>query len=164
MINCRQCDFSIRNNMRHALMNNCCPACGSAILGETHTQRMRLFKQRLMQQEFSQGLSEDLVFDISLFMLLEFSPINSSKKEEEESQVPSSSLSESQNSGPDESVFSEESEYEKIRDEIREEVHSSGESSSEDLDEELKIARLKRLAKESKVKMSGTAVRRLTND
>ena len=164
MINCRQCDFSIRNNMRHALMNNCCPACGSAILGETHTQRMRLFKQRLMQQEFSQGLSEDLVFDISLFMLLEFSPINSSKKEEEESQVPSSSLSESQNSGPDESVFSEESEYEKIRDEIREEVHSSGESSSEDLDEELKIARLKRLAKENKVKMSGTAVRRLTND
>ena len=136
MINCRQCDFSIRNNMRHALMNNCCPACGSAILGETH-------KQRLMQQEFSQSLSEDLVFDISLFMLLEFSPINSSKKEEEESQVPSGSLSEPQNSGPDESVFSEESEYEKIRDEIREEVHSSEESSSEDLDEELKIARLK---------------------
>lgn len=163
MINCRQCEFSIKNNMRHALINNCCPACGSAILGETHTQRMRLFKQRLMQQEFSQDLSEDLVFDISLFMLLEFSPINSSKKEEEP-QVPSDSMGEAQDSGPDESVFSEENEYEKIRDEIREEVLSSGESSSEDLDEDLKIARLKRLAKDSKIKRPGASVRRLTND
>ena len=66
MINCRQCDFLIKNSMRHALINNCCPACGAAVLGETHTQRMRMFKQRLLQQEFAQSLSDDLVFDICL--------------------------------------------------------------------------------------------------
>jgi len=36
--------------------------------------------------------------------------------------------------------------------------------SPEELEEDLKIARLKRLAKESKVKKSGTAVRRIGND
>ena len=84
MINCRQCDFLIKNSMRHALINNCCPACGAAVLGETHTQRMRMFKQRLLQQEFAQNLSDDLVFDMTLFMLLEFSPIRAEKKDDPE--------------------------------------------------------------------------------
>ena len=157
MINCRQCDFLIKNSMRHALINNCCPACGAAVLGETHTQRMRMFKQRLLQQEFAQSLSDDLVFDITLFMLLEFSPIKPEKDDD----------SENTNTG-DTAEFAEddsaEDDYEKIRDEIREEVLSRPEELEEDLDEDLKIARLKRLAKEGVTKRPGASVRRLGGD
>jgi hypothetical protein len=152
MINCRQCDFLIKNSMRHALVNNCCPACGAAVLGETHTQRMRMFKKRLLQQEFAQNLSDDLVFDITLFMLLEFSPIKPEKDDD----------SEGTNTG-DTSEFAED-DYEQIREEIREEVLSRPEELEEDLDEDLKIARLKRLAKEGAVKRPGASVRRLGGD
>ena len=152
MINCRQCDFLIKNSMRHALINNCCPACGAAVLGETHTQRMRMFKQRLLQQEFAQNLSDDLVFDITLFMILEFSPIKPEKDDD----------SEDTNTGDTAEVV--EDDYEKIRNEIREEVLSRPEDLGEDLDEDLKIARLKRLAKDGAIKRPGASVRRLGSD
>jgi len=138
--------------MRHALINNCCPACGAAVLGETHTQRMRMFKQRLLQQEFAQNLSDDLVFDITLFMLLEFSPIKPEKDDD----------SEDTNTGDTAEVV--EDDYEKIRNEIREEVLSRPEDLGEDLDEDLKIARLKRLAKDGAIKRPGASVRRLGSD
>ena len=158
MIDCRKCGFSIEASMRHALVKNCCPACGSAILGEIQVQRLRLFKQRLLQQEFSQDISDDLIFDITLFMLLEFSPI--AKSEDEEPDAPSEpevplDLKEEE---------TEEGDYEKIRDQIREEVMANVPDAPEDADEDLKIARLKRIAKESKVRLSGTSVRRLNSD
>jgi len=158
MINCRQCEFLIKNSMRHALINNCCPACGAAVLGETHTQRMRLFKQKLLQQEFSQSLSEDLIFDITLFMLLEFSPINLEKNDDSDD-----SEDAKEDSQVEASEFRED-DYEKIRDEIREEVLTGAEDLTEDLDEDLKIARLKRLAKEGNVRRPGASVRRLGSD
>ena len=157
MINCRQCDFLIKNSMRHALINNCCPACGAAVLGETHTQRMRMFKQRLLQQEFAQSLSDDLVFDITLFMLLEFSPIKPEKDDDSEGANTGDTAEFVEDNSP-------EDDYEKIRDEIREEVLSRPEELEEDLDEDLKIARLKRLAKEGAVKRPGASVRRLGSD
>jgi len=157
MINCRQCDFLIKNSMRHALINNCCPACGAAVLGETHTQRMRMFKQRLLQQEFAQGLSDDLVFDITLFMLLEFSPIKPEKADDSENMNISDTAEFVEDDGADD-------DYEKIRDEIREEVLSRSEGLEGDLDEDLKIARLKRLAKDGAIKRPGTSVRRLGSD
>jgi hypothetical protein len=161
MINCRQCNFLIKNLMRHALVNNCCPACGAAVMGATQTQRMRLFKQRLLEQEFAQSLSEDLVFDITLFMLLEFSPAKpepvATVGADDEGAAESDSGEANQDQGAEDS-------YEKIREEIREEVLTRPEGSSEDLDEDLKIARLKRLAKDSSVKRPGAAVRRLGND
>ena len=156
MIDCRKCGFSIKASMRHALVENCCPACGSAIMGDTHTQRMRLMKQRLMSQEFSQALSDELIFDISLFMLLEFTPISSGDDEDSES-------TEAQEN-KENSTTEDSDDYEKIRDEIREEVLAKTPDSPEELEEDLKIARLKRLAKESKIKKSGTAVRRISND
>lgn len=163
MINCKKCDFLIKSSMRHSLVKNCCPACGAAILGETQTQRMRLFKQRLLTQEFAQSLSDDTIFDITLFMLLEFSPINNTQEtatEEAEKEL----SEEANNSDASTDSSSNEDEYEKIRDEIREQVLSTAVDAPEEVDEDYKIARLKRLAKESRVKMSGTVVRRLGND
>ena len=163
MINCKKCDFLIKGSMRHSLVKNCCPACGSAILGETQTQRMRLFKQRLLTQEFAQSLSDDTIFDITLFMLLEFSPINNTQEaatEEGQEELPQ----EADGSEASADSLSNEDEYEKIRDEIREQVLSTAVDAPQEVDEDYKIARLKRLAKESRVKMSGTVVRRLGND
>lgn len=163
MINCNKCDFLIRGSMRHSLVKNCCPACGSAILGETQMQRMRMFKQRLLTQEFAQSLSDDTIFDITLFMLLEFSPVNSTQEvADEEPEEGASKEASDFNASEDSS--SNEDEYEKIRDEIREQVLSTAVDAPEEVDEDYKIARLKRLAKESRVKMSGTVVRRLGND
>ena len=162
MINCRQCDFLIKNSMRHALINNCCPACGAAVLGETHTQRMRMFKQRLLQQEFAQNLSDDLVFDMTLFMLLEFSPVRVEKKDDSEGTNTGDTSEFVEDDGAEDDGA--EDDYEKIRDEIREEVLTRPEGSDEDSDEDLKIARLKRLAKDGAVKRPGASVRRLGGD
>ena len=152
MINCRKCDFHVIGSMRHALVENCCPSCGAAILGNVHTQRLRLLKQRLIEQEFAQSLGNELVFDISLFMLLEFFPTDLEEKRvdaEEEKRVDAEEGSET---------------YAEIRSEVREEMLSKMEDDLEDIDEDLKVARLKRLAKESRLLSTGPAVRRVNSD
>lgn len=159
MLNCRKCDFLIKPEMRHAMVNNCCPSCGSAILGDTYVQRMKLFKQRVLSQAFSQTLSDATIFDITLFMLMEFSSPNVTdpEKESAEDKDPVEVI----DAGAEESLARKLEDYEQIREEIREEVSSSTE---EEADEDLKIARLKRLAKESTVRLSGASVRRLGGD
>tara|TARA_A200000159_G_C7257729_1_gene311650 strand:+ start:197 stop:685 length:489 start_codon:yes stop_codon:yes gene_type:complete len=162
MLNCRKCEFLIKPSMRHAMMNNCCPSCGSAILGDTYIQRMKLFKQRILAQEFSQKLSDDTIFDITLFMLMEFSAPDAAGLSDKEEPLPEGEPEESLDNVENHTDGSED--YEKIREEIREEVLSSPEASEDEADEDLKIARLKRLAKESKVRLSGASVRRLGGD
>ena len=58
--------------------------------------------------------------------------------------------------------FKEES-YDNIREEIRNEALTDMEDALESADEDLKVARLKRIAKESKVKNSGPTVRRVSD-
>ena len=169
MIDCRKCKFSVQQSMRHALSNNCCPACGSALLGEVHSRRLSLFKNKLSNQAFSSKLDSDDIFDIALFMLVEFFPpslevenkeASESKEESGEERVARVSAEVAEHEKEEE--YSES--YEDIRDQVRMEMlNSSEEISAEEMDEDLRIQRLKRIAKENRINKSGTTVRRLNS-
>lgn len=158
MIECRNCGFTVKQNMRHALSNNCCPACGGALLGELHKRRLDLFKVKLANQHFSRNLDSNDIFDIALFMLVEFFPPTAPEQKEDisEEQTSDEAIEEvvvSQDS-PDES-------YEDIRDQVRKEMVESSEGvTTGDIDEDLRIQRLKRIAKENRLK-TGAVVRRV---
>ena len=157
MIDCKACGFVVNPAMRHSLVRNCCPSCGGALFGDMHKRRLDLFKQRLSGQEFAQSLSDSLIFDIALFMLTEFCPPeDKSDSLPEEGEEPS----DSEGLQPD----AEEDSYEKIRDAVRSEVMSDIDSENIDSDLDMKVARLKRIAKEKPVRNTGPAVRRVTGD
>lgn len=162
MIDCRKCNFSVQQSMRHAIANNCCPACGSALLGEVHKRRLDIFKNKISNQGFSSKLDSDDIFDIALFMLVEFFPPTSEPKQPEESAVDNSvdlALAEEEavqtEEGPEES-------YEDIRAQVRQEMISTSEDlTAEEMDEDLRIQRLKRIAKENRINKPGAMVRRV---
>jgi len=158
MINCRKCSFIVDSGMRHSLVNNCCPACGAALLGDVFSRRLDLFKQRILEQEFSHGLNSDKVFDIALFMLTEFFPVSNEGDAEPQGDAEMPGLDDA---GQDSDE--KESSYEDIRSEVRSEVLSDLDDSS-DVDMDLKVARLKRLAKEKPARNTGPAVRRISGD
>ena len=160
MIDCRNCNFVVSQNMGHALMSNFCPSCGSALLGDVHKSRLNIFKQKLANQGFAEKLSTEDIFDIALFMLVEFFPPTIGEETVEDESEDSE-----EETTPDESVQAHEEQdedYEAIRSKIREEMlKSQPEAAEASLDEDLKIERLKRLAKESAIKPSRTVVRRV---
>ncbi len=162
MIFCKKCNFEVDASMRHSLVNNCCPSCGSALLGDLHVRRMEILKQKVLSQRFSENLSADQIFDITLFMLSEFYPsVNDASEGAEED---ASEIEEAD--GPESSVEQneeQEDEYEMIRDEIRKEVMSNVEDELVDEDVDLKVARLKRIAKETKTRNTGASVRRVSD-
>ena len=169
MIDCRKCKFSVQQSMRHALLNNCCPACGSALLGEVHSRRLSLFKNKLSNQAFSSKLDSNDIFDIALFMLVEFFPPSlevenkeASESEEESGEERVARVSAEVAEHEKEEEYSES--YEDIRNQVRMEmINSSEEISAEEMDEDLRIQRLKRIAKENRINKSGTTVRRLNS-
>ena len=128
-------------------------------------RRLDFLKQKIAAQEFSDGLSQDVIFDISLFMLTEIHPIN----KDVESGNTSDSLEEleGQTAETTETVETTEAvetegELEAIRDEVRTEVLKDVEDYDEGTD--LKVARLKRIAKESPMlNKTGVRVRRSEN-
>jgi len=149
MIFCKNCEFEVNNSMRHSLMRNCCPSCGAALLGDVYMRRLELLKQRILEQEFSNGLNNDLIFDLSLFMLSEFFPSKPAVEAGEES--------------VEEPVVMEaasEENYESIREEVRAEMLAQIDNELEESSEDLKVARLKRIAKDAKGRTPGVVVRR----
>lgn len=160
MIDCRNCDFVVKQNMRHALMSNFCPSCGSALLGDVHKSRLNIFKQKLANQGFAEKLSKEDIFDIALFMLVEFFPPTIGEEVvEDETKAPEEEVA------PDEDAQAHEEQdedYEVIRSKIREEMlKEQPPLDPSSLDEDLRVERLKRLAKESPIKPSRTVVRRV---
>jgi hypothetical protein len=145
--------------MRYSLVKNCCPSCGQALLGEVYVQRLSFLSDKIKAQSFANGLSSDTVFDMSMFVLSEFF-------------LPKESSDDigSQGDQPDGDNTDENSELDKgsaetlpeSLEDIREQVRDEALESSPNDDEDLKIARLKRLANESKsMRKPGALVRRL---
>lgn len=162
MIECRHCNFSVQQGMRHALSNNCCPACGGALLGEIHKRRLDLFKHKLANQHFSKKLDSNDIFDIALFMLIEFFPPTrpDSQLETEESGDASGEVGPELGNASDKEEADES--YEDIRAQIRAEaLNYTADITPEEMDEDLRVQRLKRIAKENRINKSGTIVRRV---
>ena len=165
MIICKRCEFEVGASMRHSLVKNCCPACGAALLGDLHMRRFQLLKERILEQEFSQELNSDLIFDVTLFMLTEFF---SSKPEEGMAAEGASEEGAAEEEAAEEEVVvevetSDTESYDNIRDEVRSEMLSKMTDDVDDSDTDLKVARLKRIAKEQTMHNSGPTVRRVSD-
>ena len=146
--------------MRHSLTKNICPSCGGSLLGDLHTRRLGILKQKIMAQDFSESLNEDLLFDISLFILTEFFHVNKSTESDTDE---SSAAEEDAGVSGDDLVAVEKSldseDFDSIRNQIREEAMKDLDEIDEGTD--LKVARLKRIAKESPMlNKAGVRVRR----
>lgn len=162
MIECRGCNFSVQQSMRHALSNNCCPACGGALLGELHKRRLDIFKHKLTNQHFSKKLDSNDIFDIALFMLVEFFPPTKPEQQTEPDELGDAKDVENTELDSTNSGDEFEESYEDIRMQIREEVlKSTSDITEEQMDEELRVQRLKRIAKENRINKSGAIVRRI---
>jgi hypothetical protein len=137
--------------MRHSLVTNSCPACGATLLGAVHRHRLGLFQKKLSMQDFAEKLDQADLFDIALFMLLEFFPIP------EPEVVAAAEVTE-------DSKEKEEEDFDDIRRQIRQEMVEASESFDEDeVDDDIdaKVERLRQIAKESNSKPSRVMVRRV---
>lgn len=171
MIICKRCEFEVDASMRHSLVKNCCPSCGAALLGDLYMRRFQLLKEKILEQEFSQELSSDLIFDVTLFMLTEFFPGKPQEGDVQEDDVQEGDVQEGdvQEDALQRTVLYEETEdsaaesYNNIRDEVRSEMLSKMADDIGDADTDLKVARLKRIAKEKAVNSPGATVRRVSD-
>lgn len=114
MINCSVCKFEVSNKMRHALTKNMCPACGAALLGDFHMQRLNMIREKISVQDFSRNLEQSIIFDMSLFIMSEFFPSSPNR---------AASLDVVESREPD-----SESDLEKIREQVRRDAMASARS------------------------------------
>ena len=150
MITCRHCDFEVNNKMKHSLIKNACPSCGATLMGDSHVRKLEFLKSRVMAQEFAQDLRKSDVFDISWFILMEFFDSGSSSESTTED---GEDVAE-----PLEAELS----IEDIRDEVRKEVMMDAADLPEDTEEDMRLARLKGMAKEANMhNKPGVSVRRV---
>jgi hypothetical protein len=70
-MNCGKCKFAVNQDMKFALMKNICPACGSQLFSDNEMRDISLLRNRLGKQSFSIDFSEELAFDIALFVMNE---------------------------------------------------------------------------------------------
>jgi hypothetical protein len=147
MIECKRCKFEVSNGMRYSLVNNCCPSCGQALLGEAYMQRLSFLSEKIRNQDFANGLPKDIIFDMSLFILSEYFI---SEEPDPPTEATEDDVADSQESESD------------IRDQVRAEALDLIPELSKEEDDDLRVARLKRLANESKaVRKAGASVRRV---
>tara|TARA_A100001011_G_scaffold384856_1_gene458014 strand:- start:488 stop:895 length:408 start_codon:yes stop_codon:yes gene_type:complete len=121
-------------------MKNMCPSCGYPLFGDKEIQKIEHVKMKIKSTMFSQSMSEDTIFDISLFILNEFLEEAENIEDEDAPDVVETE---------EELEESEGESLEKIRDSVRKEVLGDDEVSSVEETEDMRIARLKRMAKES---------------
>lgn len=70
-MHCSKCKFQVNQNMKFALMKNICPACGSQLFSDSEMSDISLLRNRLGKQQFSVEFTEELAFDIALFIMNE---------------------------------------------------------------------------------------------
>lgn len=160
MILCKSCGFGVSETMRYALKSNACPSCGKTLFGDSHVQEMTSISRSIRSQSFSQSISDDIIFDISLFILNNYLSLNDPASNE---------TSSSDDLGKDEQNISEnEISEEAIREKVRSEVISeigdiNDEAVSKNETEDMRLSRLKRMAKMSKgLNKTGASVRRIS--
>ncbi len=152
MTTCKGCKFSVTKDMRFALMKNICPSCGQALFGDSELQEITEIKNKILGQEFSQELSSQIVHDIALFIFREIESLLPNAEP-----ITPKSL-ESKESSEEETKEDIEA---RIRAEVENELANELNALDSNEDDDHKIARLKRVAKESKIKRSTTVVSRL---
>ena len=151
MIKCTKCEFEVSGHLKYSIMNNLCPACGYALFSDTDMMRIKELSRTIREEEFSQDMDNVKINDISLFIFNTFIKINEAKKSLD-SDVEFS----------EEAVSADDSNDKADNlDDLREEVRLEATQELSDIpdeDEDFKIARLKRLARDSNLTNKSSVV------
>ena len=159
--------------MKYALMNNLCPACGSSLFGAKDIDLIKSVSSRVRSQLFAQSMSDILINDISMFIFKEYlsdsdeenikNNLNTKDSDVDESKVISDN-SDDDNQNEDGDSQNSENNLDEIRRQVRSEFLDEESSNTEPNkeDDDLRLERLKRLARDANSKgKSGTQVRRV---
>lgn len=71
MIQCSACGFGVNELMKYALMNNVCPSCGGSLFSNRDNNIINMIQSKIAAERFSSKLTEELIYDISLFVFNE---------------------------------------------------------------------------------------------
>ena len=113
MIQCNGCGFSVNELMKFALMNNVCPSCGGALFSNRDSNLINMVQSKLASERFSSKLTDELIYDISLFVFNELKHgIGRSLREELRAE----------DVGDIETEYEEEDEEDLIRKEVKQEL------------------------------------------
>tara|TARA_B100000131_G_scaffold319922_1_gene366814 strand:- start:686 stop:1198 length:513 start_codon:yes stop_codon:yes gene_type:complete len=166
--------------MKYSLVNNVCPVCGAALLGDTEIQAVKGVGNDIRFEEFSKSLSDILIYDISLFIYSKYLKVTSTKNDvddgvelaganSEESVVDPSGSGDADGDTMRSFEDARDEDLESLRDSVRSEALSGQLDDSgleafsrADEDDDHKVARLKRLAREARLSAkTGTKVNRV---
>lgn len=71
MIQCNNCGFAVNDSMKFSLMQNTCPSCGAALFSSRDSNLITMLQGKISSERFSSSLTEELVYDVSLFIFNE---------------------------------------------------------------------------------------------
>jgi hypothetical protein len=152
MINCKKCGYEVPNNLKYAIMNNICPSCGDVLFGDKDMMAINSILNDISRQEFSDEMNKVIINDIALFIFSTYvedvsdntpdGPLAGDQGGESDGQDGESNGQGGESNGQG---------LDRIRDEVRTEVMGEVDDEGEIIEEseDTKIARLKRLARES---------------
>jgi len=176
MLNCNECSFEVNFRLKYSLINNVCPVCGASLLGDKEVQSIKQISSAIRAEHFSDTMSDVLIYDISLFVYSKYlkieyvaPPVDSLDSDDlnddpEQDEV-GAQIEDGREGHGDTSSYEPLDEAgltssEELRGEVRREalesMRASDDSgleafSDETKDEDLKVARLKRLAREARL-------------
>ena len=170
MLACNKCDYITTSNLKFAVINNVCPACGYSLLGDSELQAVKGIGQKLKGRECSVDMSDYVVYDLSLFIYNEFVKKNNNDDFNEHfDDLNSAEADKDEISSNSENYIEDSVSYEEDDAEERLANMDYLETNDNLFDDELsdadhKVARLKRLAKSAKVSgKTGAKVRRASD-
>lgn len=69
---CRNCGFVVPQNLKFAIMKNFCPQCGNKIFTEEEMNNISMLQSRISSQRFSSAMTEEIIYDVALYIYNEF--------------------------------------------------------------------------------------------
>lgn len=72
MITCNNCGFSVTDQMKFAIKNNTCCACGFNLFSNKDLNLMVHIQSKISSERFASDFTADMLFDVSMFMFNEF--------------------------------------------------------------------------------------------
>lgn len=72
MMQCKNCGFQVNELMKFSLMQNLCPSCGKGLFSDADSNIISTFQSRISSERFASRLTDELIYDLALFMFNEF--------------------------------------------------------------------------------------------
>ena len=108
MIKCKKCEFTVLESMKHALVSNMCPSCGSKLFSDADMNQISFLQNKISAQKFGKKLDTYTVYDITIFMLSEMKKMKKRIVDEMQEKYNNTSVPVTQDEG-DTSLIEEES-------------------------------------------------------